>query len=51
LFGNGRVISLWEDKWLGTETLKEKFPRLYFISSCIKVKLRQASGWNNNLEW
>ena len=27
---NGREIILWEDKWLGNEILKDKFPRLFF---------------------
>jgi len=29
--GNGRVIRLWEDKWMGNTNLKVKFPRLFSI--------------------
>jgi len=47
---NKREISLWEDRWLGNVTLREKSRRLFSISSCREAKLRQAGGWNNNLD-
>jgi len=30
--GNGSRIKFWEDWWVGEQTLKEKFPRLYGVS-------------------
>jgi len=35
---------MWEERWLGNIILKEKFPRLFSISSCRETKLRQAGG-------
>jgi len=42
---------LWENRWLGDGSLKRKFSRLFSISYCREAKLRQAEGWNNNVEW
>ena len=34
MIGEGKKAKLWEDKWIGEESLCHKFPRLYSISEC-----------------
>jgi len=34
VIGEGKKAKLWEDKWIGEESLCHKFPRLYSISEC-----------------
>ncbi|MCH99327.1 ribonuclease H protein, partial [Trifolium medium] len=53
--GNGEQTSFWKDKWVGDTTLKDRFPRLFSISTQKDVSV--ASLWNRdgserwNLEW
>ena len=49
-------ISFQEDKWADNEELKNKFPRLFSLSTNRDFKLYQVKEWNNNnwlqkLEW
>ena len=55
--GSGDKIKFWEDKWIcGKETLAEKYPRLYLISSQQNQLIRQVGshkdiGWEWNFTW
>lgn len=31
--GSGNKIRFWEDQWVETEVMRDKFPRLYSLSS------------------
>jgi len=39
--GDGKEIFFWKDNWLNGETLKNAFPRLFFISSTKDAKLTE----------
>ena len=48
--GNGQSLKLWEDKWVGNEALKSKFPRLFSLSDSKEASLdccgtRVNNGW------
>ena len=32
--GDGRKIRFWDDKWVGDQALKLKYPRLYLLLTC-----------------
>ncbi|KAJ9567283.1 hypothetical protein OSB04_003249 [Centaurea solstitialis] len=34
IVGNGGSTKFWEDRWVGGEVLKERFPRLYNLETC-----------------
>lgn len=47
--GNGLHIRLWKDKWLGSTSLKESFPRLYQIACNQDASIAQykdGNSWN-----
>lgn len=37
--GQGNEVKFWEDKWVGDEPLRCKFPRLYMISNYKDITL------------
>lgn len=47
---NGKSIEFWTDKWIGNDTLKNKFPRIYKISRTKKATVRdmmnEDGAWN-----
>jgi len=47
--GNGRVIRLWEDKWMGNTNLKVKFPRLFSICVDMESFLWQAGEMKEHM--
>jgi len=58
--GNGRIISFWEDKWVGDLPFMQKFPRLYFLSLDKEKAIFEVGNWVNvgskavirwNLNW
>jgi len=50
VIGEGKKVKLWEDKWIGEESLCHKFPRLYSISECKGKSLQEVGHWEEN-EW
>jgi len=32
--GEGKKVKFWEDNWIGEESLKSRFPRLYLLPEC-----------------
>ncbi|KAJ9553519.1 hypothetical protein OSB04_017564 [Centaurea solstitialis] len=50
LVGNGGSTKLWEDRWVGGEVLKERFPRLYNLETC-KGALVSERGSVMGSEW
>ncbi|PNX70469.1 pantothenate synthetase, partial [Trifolium pratense] len=54
--GNGGNTSFWHDTWMGTQPLKEVFPRLFLISAqkdcCVLELGRWTLGhWEWDLRW
>ena len=50
--GNGKSIKFWEDRWVGNDSLKNKFPS--FFSLCVEkdVSLSWCGFWENSVwEW
>lgn len=43
--GNGLSIKFWSDVWLGSECLKDCFPRLYQVSSQKEANISQMGEW------
>jgi len=41
-------ISFWKDKWTDNEELKDKFSRLFSLSTNKDSKLYQVREWNND---
>ena len=48
--GNGGRALMWEDRWLDSVSLKEKFPRLYSISMQQHVNIKECGFWDG-LSW
>ena len=46
--GNGNHAAFWNDAWLGDEPLRDRFPRLYKISSSIGC---MHGSWSWNVFW
>jgi hypothetical protein len=46
--GDGNMTELWNDAWLGTVPLKDRFPRLFSISTLKEAKVAEAGVWVNN---
>jgi hypothetical protein len=54
--GDGNTTLLWTDYWLGNFSLKNRFPRLFGISTLKLAKVAEAGYWANDcwhwsLEW
>jgi hypothetical protein len=54
--GNGGETSFWHDVWVGVQSLKEVFPRLFLVSTqkdaCVSEVGRWVSGvWEWDLKW
>jgi hypothetical protein len=54
--GDGNTTLLWTDNWLGNSSLKDRFPRLFSISTLKEAKVAEAGSWVNDcwqwsLEW
>jgi len=49
VLGDGKKVKFWEDKWVGEETLKSKFPRLYMISDCKDGAIGEVGHWEDNV--
>lgn len=43
--GDGRDTLFWEDEWLGNQSLKVRFPRLYHLSSNRGAKISDMGQW------
>ncbi|XP_038685806.1 uncharacterized protein LOC119985586 [Tripterygium wilfordii] len=48
--GAGNLTKFWEDLWLGGFTLKDKFPRLYSISSLTSQPIESFGFWDG-IKW
>nr|XP_029151642.1 uncharacterized protein LOC114925980 [Arachis hypogaea] len=48
--GNGRTIRFWEDSWLPNGALKDKFPRLFSVSTLHGAVIGDCGFWDG-LEW
>ena len=47
--GEGRKVKFWEDNWAGEVTLKCRFPRLYSLSKCKDMAIREVGHWEDNV--
>jgi hypothetical protein len=45
IIGNGQRTLFWEDLWVGDKPLREKFPRLYFLTVNFTVARVFNEGW------
>ncbi|GFP87170.1 hypothetical protein PHJA_000860700 [Phtheirospermum japonicum] len=50
VLGNGRRISFWEEVWVGGESLKSIFPRLFSVSLDKKKNVGEMGVWEGS-EW
>ncbi|XP_016200469.1 uncharacterized protein LOC107641493 [Arachis ipaensis] len=48
--GNGRTIRFWEDSWLPNGALKDKFPRLFSVSTLTGAVIGDCGFWDG-LDW
>ncbi|XP_025692385.1 uncharacterized protein [Arachis hypogaea] len=48
--GNGRTIRFWEDSWLPHGALKDKFPRLFSVSTLTGAVVGDCGFWDG-LDW
>lgn len=48
--GDGSKTKLWEDNWLGEESLANLFPRVY-LNSLQQHKFIKDTGWGNGEVW
>jgi hypothetical protein len=46
--GDGNTTELWKDTWLGSVPLKDRFSRLFSISTLKEAKVAEAGTWVNN---
>ena len=46
--GNGAVVRLWEDLWLGNECLRSAYPRLFSLSLDQGKKVGEVGEWEEN---
>jgi hypothetical protein len=50
--GDGTTTSFWTDIWLGNLSLKDRFPRLFSVSTMKDVKVAAAGSWvDNSWSW
>ncbi|PNX84009.1 ribonuclease H [Trifolium pratense] len=50
--GNGGTTRFWHDSWLGPQSLKEIFPRLFLISVQKECSVQEVGRWNSGRwEW
>lgn len=47
--GEGNEVVFWKDNWLGSGTLKEKFGRLFNLSTRQHHVIKDLGGWVNGL--
>ena len=45
VLGDGNQVRLWEDIWVYSQTLKEKFPRLFSLSMCKDIVISDVGDW------
>jgi hypothetical protein len=45
--GDGRLTAFWTDIWIGNVSLKDRFPRLFSVSSIQEAKVGSAGSWVN----
>jgi hypothetical protein len=48
--GNGNSTSFWNEHWIGEQSLRQRFPRLFGISSQ-RDEVIQNMGWMNDGRW
>ncbi|KAJ9555354.1 hypothetical protein OSB04_009968 [Centaurea solstitialis] len=48
--GDGKSTKFWEDKWVGGEALKGKFPRLFNLETCKEVSIKDRGSFIEN-DW
>jgi hypothetical protein len=49
---DGNTTALWNDAWIGDVALKDRFPRLFSISTLKDAKVAEVGSWvNNNWCW
>ncbi|XP_068486340.1 uncharacterized protein [Phaseolus vulgaris] len=46
--GNGAVVRLWKDLWLGNECLRSTYPRLFSLSLDQGKKVGEVGEWEDN---
>ena len=56
MVGDGKNTLFWEDLWVGDSCLKDRFPRLYSLSSQRETFIAECGvwdgfSWNWNLIW
>jgi len=56
VLGDGHSIRLWEDRWIGGQSLKSRFSRLYSLTSSSGKVLSEVGQWKTRegaeiLEW
>jgi hypothetical protein len=45
--GDGRLTAFWTDIWISNVSLKDRFPRLFSVSSIQEAKVGSAGSWVN----
>lgn len=45
--GNGSQVSFWNEKWVGTNCLKDIFPRLFQLAVHKDAKVAEMGAWEN----
>lgn len=48
MLGDGCNFSLWHDKWLYNDNLKNLFPLLFFVADKTKGTVRDHGCWRDN---
>ncbi|KAL9667293.1 hypothetical protein QQ045_001644 [Rhodiola kirilowii] len=43
--GNGKVIKFWQDVWLGSQALKNQYPKLYSLALNSHASVREMGCW------
>ena len=47
--GEGKTMKFQDDKWVGGDSLKDRFPRLYSISECKDRVIGEVGHWEDNV--
>jgi len=42
---DGKQIKLWKDRWIESQPLKERFPRLYSLTLCSEEAISEVGEW------
>lgn len=47
--GNGKATSFWHEAWFGNSSLKEEFPRLFFLSDQSQAVVVDMGWWDGDV--